>query len=50
MIVPVSSANVASWRLLEQAGFRLVAEGALTRDNPIDDDAHRVYRIDRPCA
>jgi aminoglycoside 6'-N-acetyltransferase len=48
VIVPVSSANVASWRALERAGFTLVATGWLTPDNPIDDGDHRVYRIERP--
>ena len=48
VIVPVVAANVASWRTLERAGFRRVAEGPLTPDNPIDDAAHYVYRIDRP--
>ena len=48
VIVPVVVANVASWRALEKAGFRRVAEGPLTPDNPIDDALHVVYRIDRP--
>jgi aminoglycoside 6'-N-acetyltransferase len=48
VIVPVSSANIASWRTLERAGFALVATGWLTPDNPIDDGDHRVYRIERP--
>jgi aminoglycoside 6'-N-acetyltransferase len=50
IIVPVSSANVASWRALERAGFTLAATGWLTPDNPIDDGDHRVYRIERPQA
>ena len=48
-VVAVSAANVASWRMLERAGFRRIAEGPLQPDNPIDDSAHVVYRIDRPC-
>jgi aminoglycoside 6'-N-acetyltransferase len=48
VIVPVSQANRASWRALEKAGFRRVAKGDLVPDNPIDDPAHYVYRIDRP--
>lgn len=48
VIVPVNSANVASWRALLAAGFRLVARGDLTPDNPIDDPAHEILRIDRP--
>jgi aminoglycoside 6'-N-acetyltransferase len=48
VIVAVSTANVASWRLLERAGFARVATGLLTPDNPIDDRAHVVYRRNRP--
>jgi aminoglycoside 6'-N-acetyltransferase len=48
VVVPVATANTASWRALERAGFRRVAEGELEPDNPIDDRAHVVYRIDRP--
>jgi aminoglycoside 6'-N-acetyltransferase len=48
VIVPVVVANIASWRALEKAGFRRVAEGPLTPDNPIDDALHVVFRIDRP--
>ena len=47
IVVPVNSANVASWRALLSAGFRLVAQGELTPDNPIDDRAHEILRIDR---
>ncbi|MEV6979945.1 GNAT family N-acetyltransferase [Sphaerisporangium sp. NPDC051017] len=47
VLVPVSAANRASWRALEKAGLRRVAEGELEPDNPIDDRAHYVYRIDR---
>ena len=48
VIVPVVAANVASWRALEKAGLRRIAEGLMTPDNPIDDPLHYVYRIDRP--
>jgi aminoglycoside 6'-N-acetyltransferase len=48
IIVPVVAANRPSWRALENAGLRRVAEGELEPDNPIDDRAHYVYRIDRP--
>ena len=34
LVVPVNSANVASWRALLNAGFRLVARGELDPDNP----------------
>ena len=48
VVVPVSAANEASWRVLERAGLKRVAEGALAPDNPIDGSAHFVYRVDRP--
>jgi aminoglycoside 6'-N-acetyltransferase len=50
VVVPVNSANVASWRALLKAGFRLVARGDLEPDNPIDDPLHEILRIDRPTA
>ncbi len=48
VVVPVNSANVASWKALQNAGFRLVARGELDPDNPIDDRLHEILRIDRP--
>lgn len=48
VLVPVVSANLASWRSLQRAGFRLVARGALQPDNPIDDPSHEILRLDRP--
>jgi aminoglycoside 6'-N-acetyltransferase len=48
VVVPVNSANVASWKALLNAGFRLVARGELDPDNPIDDRLHEILRIDRP--
>lgn len=48
VLVPVSTANRASWRALEKAGMRRVAEGELEPDNPIDGREHYLYRIDRP--
>jgi aminoglycoside 6'-N-acetyltransferase len=48
LVVPVNSLNVASWRALQKAGFRLVAEGDLEPDNADDPHAHHVLRIDRP--
>ncbi|MFC5746221.1 GNAT family N-acetyltransferase [Actinomadura rugatobispora] len=48
IIVPVVAANRASWRALEKAGLRRIAEGELEPDNPIDDRAHYLHRIDRP--
>jgi aminoglycoside 6'-N-acetyltransferase len=48
VIVPVASANQASWRALQRAGFQLVARGELEPDNPIDDRSHEILRLDRP--
>jgi aminoglycoside 6'-N-acetyltransferase len=48
LVVPVNSANIASWRALCAAGFRLVARGELEPDNPRDDRLHEILRIDRP--
>lgn len=48
VIVPVNSANVASWRALLSAGFRLETQGELEPDNPIDDRMHEVLCLDRP--
>jgi aminoglycoside 6'-N-acetyltransferase len=50
LVVPVHSDNVASWRALEKAGFRLVARGEMDPDNPADDRRHEILRIDRPPA
>jgi aminoglycoside 6'-N-acetyltransferase len=50
VIVPVIVANRPSWRALERAGFRQVARGPMTPDNPIDPPEHLIYRIDRPNA
>jgi aminoglycoside 6'-N-acetyltransferase len=47
IIVPVHAQNISSWRALESAGFRRVAAGALTPDNPIDSTEHFIYRLDR---
>jgi len=46
--VPVSTANVASWRALEKAGFARVGTADLEPDNPVDSREHVVYRLDRP--
>ena len=48
IIVPVSSANEASWRALLRAGFRLAAQGDLKPDNPVDELRHEILRFDRP--
>jgi aminoglycoside 6'-N-acetyltransferase len=46
----VVAANVASWRALEKAGLKRVAEGPMPPDNPVDDALHYIYRADRPGA
>jgi aminoglycoside 6'-N-acetyltransferase len=48
VIVPVAAANRRSARALERAGFRWIASGQLTPDNPIDPPDHEIFRIDRP--
>jgi aminoglycoside 6'-N-acetyltransferase len=48
VIVPVSAGNRASWRALERAGFRRIAEGDMQPDNPRDSLKHYVYRLQRP--
>lgn len=46
-VVPVNTANVASWRALRTAGFRLVARGDMAPDNPTEGWSHFVLRRDR---
>lgn len=48
VLVAVVAANIASWRALEKAGLRRIAEGPMPPDNPVDDPLHYVYRVDRP--
>jgi aminoglycoside 6'-N-acetyltransferase len=48
VIVPVAAGNRRSWRALEKAGFRRIAEGELEPDNPVDPPDHVVYLITRP--
>ncbi len=48
LVVPVSAANVASWKALAGAGFHKLGEGDLEPDNPIDDPRHIIMGIDRP--
>lgn len=50
VLVAVVAAHRASWRALEKAGFRRVAEGDIPPENPIDDPLHYVYRLDRPAS
>lgn len=48
IIVPVNTANEASWKALLAAGFQVVARGEMEPDNPIDDRQHEILRADRP--
>lgn len=48
VIIPIAAGNQRSWRALEKAGFRRVAEGDLEPDNPVDPPLHFIYRLDRP--
>lgn len=48
VIVPVHATNRASWRALEKAGLHRIGTADLAPDNPADDRAHYVYRVDRP--
>lgn len=50
IVVPVNSANVASWRALLAAGFEVVARGDLEPDSPSHDRLHEILRADRPIA
>ncbi|WP_414941746.1 GNAT family N-acetyltransferase [Amycolatopsis sp. cmx-11-51] len=47
IIIAVAAANEASWRALERSGAKLLAKGAMTPDNPIDDSHHHVYAFYR---
>lgn len=48
VVVPVHTANRASWRALEKAGLHRTGTADLDPDNPADDRSHYVYRVDRP--
>ena len=48
VLVAVVATNKASWRALEKAGLRRIAEGVMSPENPVDDSLHYVYRADRP--
>jgi aminoglycoside 6'-N-acetyltransferase len=47
VITAVAATNVASWRALEKAGLRRIAEGPMTPESPEDGSLHYVYRVDR---
>ena len=48
VLVAVAATNVASWRALEKAGLRRIAEGPMTPESPADGSLHVVHRVDRP--
>lgn len=48
VVVAMHAHNTASWRAVARAGFRRIAEGELTPDNPIDNRDHYLYQLDRP--
>jgi len=50
VLAAVAAANVASWRALEKAGLKRVAEGPMPPGNPVDDPLRYIYRADRPGA
>jgi aminoglycoside 6'-N-acetyltransferase len=47
ILVAVVAVNSASWRALEKAGLRRIAEGPMTPENPADGSLHYVYRAER---
>jgi aminoglycoside 6'-N-acetyltransferase len=47
IVVTVQQTNVASWRILEKAGFTRVWEGVLDSPDPSDDGPQYVYRLPR---
>ncbi len=48
LMVPVVTANTASWGALAAAGFTRQADIELPPDNPIDDPAHVLMVMNRP--
>jgi aminoglycoside 6'-N-acetyltransferase len=48
ILVAVVVANTRSWRALEKAGLVRAGTGEMEPDNPVDDPAHYIYRVDRP--
>ncbi len=48
IVVPVHARNIASRRVLEKAGYRVVGTGELEPDNPADSRDHVVLGIERP--
>lgn len=48
IVVTVQQANVASWRVLEKAGFRRIWSGELDSPDPSDDGPEHIYVLERP--
>jgi aminoglycoside 6'-N-acetyltransferase len=47
IVVTVQQANVASWRVLEKAGFARIWAGELDSPDPSDEGPEYAYRLDR---
>ncbi|MCF6733887.1 GNAT family N-acetyltransferase [Blastococcus sp. KM273129] len=47
VLVPVVTANEASWRALRRAGATWYADGEMAPDNPVDSRQHVVHRFVR---
>jgi aminoglycoside 6'-N-acetyltransferase len=47
IVVTVQQANIASWRILEKAGFARVWEGELSSPDPSDEGPEYVYLLER---
>jgi aminoglycoside 6'-N-acetyltransferase len=48
ILVPVNSANIASWKALLAAGFHLAGRGEMEPDDLVHDWMHEILRLDRP--
>jgi len=48
IVVTVQQANVASWRILEKAGYQRIWSGELVSPDPSDDGPEHVYVLTRP--
>jgi aminoglycoside 6'-N-acetyltransferase len=47
IVVTVQQANVASWRILEKAGYRRIYSGELNSTDPSDEGPEHVYVLGR---
>jgi len=48
IVVTVQQANIASWRILEKAGFERIWSGELDSPDPSDQGPEHVYVLNRP--